>query len=119
MVSVADFKIRFPEFSTVPDSTIQISLDDAALLMKDKPKWLDFYDVALMYLAAHLLYSGLQSASGDGTPLAPVSHQEVDDVIIKKALAHLEPSADELYSTSYGKRYMWYRKICLTGPRGV
>ena len=120
MASVADFRARFPEYSTNPDDpTIQVYLDDAALLMMDVAKWLDFYDVAQLYYAAHLLYSGMSTASGDATPIAPVSHQEVDDVVVKKAIGCVVPSADDLYSTQYGKRYVMYRKICLTGIRGV
>lgn len=119
MASAADFKIRFPEYVTQDDARVQLFLDDAALRMESADKWLDFYDVAQLYLAAHLLYSAEQTLSGDGSVPAPVSHQEVDDVVIKQAIADVEISIDELYTSAYGKRYIYYRKLCLVGPRGV
>ena len=119
MATVVDFNARFPEFGAVADATIQLYLDDAALIMHSPEKWLSFYDVAHVYRAAHMLAVSQHSATGDVTPLAPISHQEVDDVVIKNAVSAVAPTFDELASTSYGKRFMFYRKLCLTGPRGV
>lgn len=119
MASVADFKIRFPEYVNHDDARIQLFLDDAALRMKSPDKWLEFYDVAHAYLAAHLLFTGEQTLLGDGAVAGPISHQEVDDVVIKQALADVRVDMDELFSTSYGKRYWHYRRLCLIGPRGV
>ena len=119
MATVADFTSRFPEFADVDPATIQLYLDDAALIMKDPAKWLSFYDVAQLYRAAHFLAVAQHTAAGDVTPLAPIAHQEVDDVVIKQAFCSVDPNYDELYSTAYGKRFAFYRKICLTGPRGV
>ena len=117
--SVADFQARLPEFANTDPNTIQMFLDDAALIMHSPAKWLEFYDVAQIYRAAHFLAVGNNSATGDVSPLSPISHQEVDDVIIKSAVSSVDPSYDDLLSTVYGKRFWMYRKICLTGPRGV
>lgn len=119
MASVADFQTRFPEFCNQDDDRVQMFLDDAALRMNSPDKWLDFYDVAHQYLAAHYLYLAQQTESGDGGVTGPISHQEVDDVIIKQAVAEAAPTQDELLSTAYGKRYWTYRKTALVGPRGI
>lgn len=119
MTTVIEFKKRFPEFFDVDDERIQMFLDDAALRMSSPAKWLDFYDVAHSYLGAHFLAVAENSSSGDSGALAPISHQEVDDVIIKQAVSSVAPSFDELHSTSYGKRYANYRRTALAGPRGT
>jgi len=117
--TVADFQARLPEFSTIDDATIQLFLDDAALIMSGSAKWLEYYDVAQVYRAAHFLSVSQHSLTGDTGALAPISHQEVDDVVIKTANAPIAPTFDDLLSTSYGKRFMMYRKICLTGFRSA
>ena len=121
MASVADFQLRFPEFCDEDDERVQLFLDDAALLMSDNEsgKWLTFYDVAQLYHAAHLLAVGMSTESGDIGSIAPVRKQEVDDVIIEHAVSDIGPTADDLYSTSYGKRYISYKRICFTGIYGV
>jgi hypothetical protein len=119
MTSVADFQTRFPEFAMVNVDRIQLFLDDAALIMSSKPKWLEFYDVALQYHAAHLLVCAEATESGDSTALAPVKKKEVDDVIIEKAITSVSPTYDDVFSTAYGKRYASYRRMITVGMRGV
>lgn len=119
MSSVEDFKKRFPEFAENEDERIQMFLDDAALIMSSEPKWLGFYSIARLYYAAHFMVVSEHTESGDSSALSPVKKQEVDDVLIESAISDVEPSYDELVSTSYGKRVMFYRKICFTGMYGI
>jgi len=119
MADVAQFKARFPEFDSATDLRVQLFLDDAALIMTSAGKWLTYYDVAQLYHAAHLLVAAEATESGDFSPISPIKEQEVDDVTIKSAVSDSKASESDLYSTSYGKRYVFYRKICLTGPRGA
>lgn len=119
MASVADFQTRFPEFSAVVSDRIQMFLDDAALLMNSPNKWLSFYDVAQLYYAAHFLTAAEATESGDSGVLAPIKEQEVDDVVIKSAISDIKPTAEDLHSTSYGKRYISYRRIITVGMYGV
>jgi len=119
MADVASFLTRFPEFSEEEDDRIQMFLDDAALLMHHPVKWLDFYDVAQLYLSAHYLSVANFSESGDNGVIAPISHQEVDDVVIKQAVSSMSATADELLGTSYGKRFLNYRMIITAGPVGT
>lgn len=115
-MSVATFHKRFPEFCEELDERIQMFLDDAALFIGDESYWNnhgDFYEPALLYYAAHLLAVGLHTESGDTGSLAPVRKQEVDDVIIEQAVSAVSPTTDDLYSTSYGKRYVNYRRLAI------
>ena len=109
------FKARFTEFNIVADERIQLFLDDAALLMHSPAKWLSFYDVAHAYHAAHLLAIAEIQADGDSGVTGPISKQVVDDVVIEQAVSVASASEGELGTTSYGKRYLYYRKLCLGG----
>ena len=121
MASVTDFQTRFPEFSSVSDARVQLFLDDVALILNNNSSgiWLEFYDVAQSYYAAHLLIAAQNTEYGDFGTMAPVKHQEVDDVVIKNAIGDIKPTADDLYSTSYGKRYVSYRRKCMPLILGV
>jgi len=80
---------------------------------------LTFYDVAHSYYAAHFLVVADNTEGGDSSILAPVNHQEVDDVVVKMAVGNIVPTADDLFSTSYGKRYVTYRRKCMPLIIGV
>ena len=45
--------------------------------------------------------------------------QEVDDVVIHNAIGDLNPTLENLYSTSYGKQYLSYRRKVTVGIIGV
>ena len=113
------FRLRFPQFVGVDDAKIQMYIDDAALIMKDKPKWLEFYEVALCYLVAHFLAVAEYTDLGGSGTLAPIKRKEVDGVVIQFALGDVAASFDEYQATAYGKRYLKYRKMCITGMRGI
>lgn len=119
MITVADFKTRFPEFNSVAEPRVQLFIDDAVLLMATPDRWLNFYDVALSYHTAHLLYVGTYTEQGDGSVLAPVKKQMVDDVVIEQAVSAIEPTASDLHSTTYGKRYYSYQRLAFAGIYGV
>lgn len=121
MPTVADFQLRFPEFCGITDDRVQLFLDDALLIMGDDTgRWLDYYDVSALYLAAHFLTVANNTEDGDYNVMGPVTRQEVDDVIIEQAtLRHIQVYDDELYFTSYGKRFIRYRRICFAGIYGV
>ena len=119
MASVKEFKNRFPEFCENEDPRVQLFLDDAALLMKGPERWLDFYEVAHAYHAAHLLALAELSETGDSGPVSPIKKQEVDDVVIESAIAPIQPTLEDYYSTTYGKQYIKYRRICFAGIVGA
>lgn len=116
----ADFIVRFPEFATVTQARIELFISDAAGYMGTaEERWLTFYNVAQEYLTAHLLVAAQATAAGDTGGLFPVKKQEVDDVTVEFAVADVSATAEDLNSTSYGKRYVGYRRICFAGIRGA
>lgn len=119
MATPADIKVRFPEFTDVLDARIQLFIDDAELLMASPVRWLTYYEVALAYHTAHLLYVALNSEQGDGGIIAPIKKQEVDDVIIEQAVSPMKADALDFNSTTYGKRYYSYVRICFMGIRST
>jgi len=119
MATLADFRARLPEFNDVLDARVQLFLDDAALVMYSPGKWRDVYDIAQVYLAAHWLYAANRTEAGDAGALAPVAHKETNDVVIKRAVGASKSSSDDFGSTSYGKRYMFYRDMMFAGPVGI
>lgn len=119
MAVLADFRTRFPVFDAQTDDRVQMFLDDAALIMKEPDRWLDFYDVAHLYLTAHLLALAIATDQGDFTPLAPIKKQEVDDVVLEHAVGNVNPTQTSLYSTSFGKEYYKYLRLCFAGIYGV
>ena len=121
METVAGFKKRFKAFDFISDEDIQMALDDTALLMgyKTPERWVGFFKVAHACYTAHWLVVSEIANSGDASVLSPISTQKVDDTLLNFAIADVRPSLEDLYSTSYGKRYLHYRKIAFSGIIGV
>lgn len=117
MATCLEFKSRFPEFIDVEDVRVDLFLADAAMFMSSKGKWLDMYDLALSYYAAHFLVVSEFQMAGDSGAVAPLRKRVVDDVITEVAISDSTPNYNELNSTSYGKRYVAIRRMCLTGIR--
>lgn len=123
MITVANFRIRFPEFSDdtlFTDARIQMFIDDAVIWMsEDDGRWLDWYELAQYYLVAHFLTVATLTEGGDANSQFPVALQEVDDVIIKSAVSDVKPTMDVFHTTSYGQTYYRYLKMTFTGIYGV
>lgn len=121
MVTFQQFVIRFPEYAGVPEDRFNMFRDDAVLEMgTDNGRWLNVYDVAQYYLIAHMLVVAGMQATGDLTAVGPLRTTEVDDVVVEYAVSKtMENSFDEYLGTSYGQRYIKYRKMAFSGPRAV
>ena len=117
---IASFYKRFPEFCSVDEDRVQMFLQDSILIMADEAHWCgDIYPIALLYLTAHQMVMGENSASGDSGSAFPLKRQEVDDVVIESAVSNVDTTADPLYTTSYGQQYAKYRRMCFAGLYGV
>lgn len=117
MITIPEFKERFPEFKSVSDDKINLFISDAILEMgSDESRWLGFYDVAISYLVAHLLEIAGGVGLGNGTPPMPIKKSDVDGVLVELSTDFLSGKG-ELYSTSYGIRYARYRKMVFAGGR--
>ena len=110
MITVDLFKIRFPEFSCLPDEQIQMFVDDSADILNEA-QWGTKYDLGLYYYTAHLVETGQRTAAGNKGPIAPVSGKAVDGVSISYAVNQPGEAGDAwLSSTAYGQRYIALRK---------
>ena len=119
MITIATWKVRFPEYASVTDDVFNLFLGDAVLEMgDDEARWIGFYDVAISYLIAHLVYLSQVTAEGDANPATPLRSTEVDDVIVNYAVSkRIENSFDMYLATAYGQKYIYYRRLAFAGPR--
>ena len=119
MITIATWKVRFPEYASVTDDVFNLFLGDAVLEMgDDETRWIGFYDVAISYLVAHLVYLSQVTAEGDANPATPLRSTEVDDVIVAYAVSKtIENSFDMYLATAYGQKYIYYRRLAFAGPR--
>lgn len=119
MINIATWKVRFPEYASVTDDVFNLFLGDAVLEMgDDEARWIGFYDVAISYLVAHLVYLSQVTAEGDANPATPLRSTDVDDVIVEYAVSKtIENSFDMYLATAYGQKYIYYRRLAFAGPR--
>ena len=119
MITIATWKVRFPEYASVTDDVFNLLLGDAVLEMgDDETRWIGFYDGAISYLIAHLVYLFQVTAEGDANPATPLRSTEVDDVIVNYAVSkRIENSFDMYLATAYGQKYIYYRRLAFAGPR--
>jgi len=114
MVTLAGFKERFPEFSTVSDERIQIFLDDSSLMIGTN--WGKLQDLGTYYLTAHNLEIAEQSAGGDSGAMNPVSNESVGSVSTGYATNTSDKESNQYYmSTTYGQRYLELRSRIAVG----
>lgn len=122
-ITVDMFKVRFPEFTPVPDSRVELSILEATILMGDDvERWLgqEMYYLANSYLIAHLLTISQGQSMGDSSASNPLRETAVDNVEVSYAVANAPSFLDsEFASTSYGSRYIMYRNMCFTGGYAI
>lgn len=120
MIVAADIKEKFPGvFDSLDDDLIELYIDESELVVLES-KWGDFYDLGLLYLTAHLLLTMPKGATsgGAGAP-GPVSSRRVGDVAVGYSTvgSGKAPISDlQLASTSYGQRYLYYRRLIQGSP---
>ena len=119
MIDFGKFKIRFPEYAGMLEARFDIAVEDAVVEMgADESRWHSFYNLAQYHLVAHLIAVSEVTESGDVNPSVPVRATEADDVVVEYAISKtVENSFDIYLSTSYGQRYVYYRRLAMGGPR--
>jgi hypothetical protein len=118
MVTPTDFKSRFPEFSTIDDSRIQLFLDDAELEIS-QTVWGKLYDKGISYLTAHELSMATATENGKTGGLKSEASKSVGNV----SVSYNNPTYDEYNNyyttTAYGKKFIDMKnkikagKVCL------
>ena len=107
-LTAADFKIRYPEFDSVADATVEMFIADAEQELSEEC-WGDLYERGVFALAAHFLYldQQRQAAGSGGGIVAPAQSRSIGDVSWSFALNTVDSNGDQYYgSTQYGQEFM-------------
>lgn len=103
------FKVRFPEFNSQSDVSVQMWIDDAVEDLNET-FWGDKYNRGLYYLSAHYLKKSLQSAGARLTAPANsggINSRGVDGASVGYESSNSKTVLDSEYnSTIYGQRYL-------------
>lgn len=115
----AEFKIRYPSFSTVPDATVQAALDEAARWV-DKSWFEADFPIARMLYAAHVLTLEGQGTSKE-SGLAGLAAAGLTSVKSGNHTVSLSESsvrgdakknlAGTFMATSYGQRFLALQRV--------
>lgn len=132
MITVANFRVRFPEFGItgtlageVPDSRIQLYIDDAITFLIPYVECLGVkYDLALAYLVAHYITSNTQYDSF-GNIIQPANGSANQGAIKRIKIGDVEKemnysnssssggSSNEYLNTKYGRQFYQIAELCL------
>ena len=118
-VTADSFKELFPEFNEVPDTRVDLWVQQAALFV-DPDFWGAKNDLAQSLYAAHLLVyiGGGIDGKGNGANPAPVRRERMGEAEIEYA-NNGSDTLDALSSTSYGLAYLSLRKTMVITPRVI
>ena len=107
-----DIKNKFPEFTDITDSSIQLLLDEASIFITSK--YGKYEDICLSYYVAHNLISQQNANNGDSSPSQALASEAVGSVSTSYANPTINSSDESYYmSTSYGQKYLEFRKKAL------
>ena len=99
-------KLKFPEFSSLADGTIEFAIEEAGNSVTDDSGWTSDRDqtLAYMYLAAHFLMVSLsRSQSGTGQR---ISSESMDGMSFSYMKEDNPPDLGDYTTTPYGSRYL-------------
>ena len=108
-MTVSEFKIRYPQFASTPDETVQLYLDDAALLLNEE-RWSDLYAKGQGLLAAHelTLLSQAQAAGASAGVADDVTSETAGNVSYTRSSDAIKASRENPYNaTQYGQQYLY------------
>jgi len=110
-ITPADFKLRYPEFANVPDSRVQLFIDDAVICLNEIRAGI-YYDKLLALLTAHFLALALQQESGVDKGTGMVGSMSEGDTSISFVSPSSTSTSDYYYQqTTYGIEYLTFRNI--------
>lgn len=118
-LTVADFRIRFPEFAddtTYPDARIQLFLDDATTCVNETC-WGNKYEMGVCYLAAHNLWIGSQTSTTGGNASfgGPLQSATTGPKSYTRGSFSFGTEDAQLASTPYGQKYLELRALVRPG----
>ncbi len=121
MITIEEFRFRFPEFDdncAYPDARINIFLKDARQeLGEAEDCWVGFYDQAISNLTAHKLTGATATEFGDSnSKLGSITTKTAKGVSVTRAQGNPMSTYDAMYAaTSYGTEFMRIRNIVFGG----
>lgn len=120
MITYAEWIEFFPSLAETPEARFNLFMEIALIEMGTiESRWVVFYNIAQLYLMAHLITQANKFEDGGGeSASAPISDRNVDDVRVGYAIAKERLSdINTLLLTSFGQEYVRYRRKALAGPR--
>lgn len=118
MITAQQLKDRFPgAFDDLENDLLEDIIDEAELNINEAT-WgtEDFYNLGLYYLSAHIAATTLTTPGGGGALSGPITKRRVGDVEITFATPSATLSEIDLGTTSYGLRFLQYRRWVQGGP---
>ncbi len=115
--TATSMKLKFPVFVDTDDTTIEFAIEEAALTVTDT--WEVQGSLALMYYAAHLIAAGVAAANafeGGGGAVASETIGRMSITYKAPTVTNANAVADDLSSTSYGRRFEEIRALNFGGP---
>lgn len=112
-LSTADFKLKYPEFDSVSDPSVQLCLDEAAIIV-DLSVCPDLADLMQGSYAAHCVAKSSLNPSGIDDAPGPAQSKSVGAVSISYGIAtgSVSVSNDWFRSTVYGQNFLRFRNMC-------
>ncbi|HXK36113.1 MAG TPA: DUF4054 domain-containing protein [Candidatus Paceibacterota bacterium] len=116
MISLSDIQARFPGvFDSVSPTLGGLVIAEAAMSVHEA-KWGVYYDLGMLYLAAHLLTTTSSASGGGSGGGGPISSKSVGDVSISYATGSYTSIEASFASSPYGLRYIELRARVQHGP---
>lgn len=114
--TATSMKLKFPEFADLDDAVLEFAIEEARDSVADEDAWTIQANKALLYLSAHYVSAGRAAAAGDTGEIASESIGRLSITYKNSASANSGAVADDLTTSSYGRRYDEIRKLNFGGP---
>lgn len=105
-ITPAAVKDRFPEFSAVEDSAIQLQIDVATIMLDDisYPKYIN---MLMLYLTAHILQLSIETSQLSFSSMGAVTSATEGDLSVSYAATAASSTLfwENINSTKYGQQY--------------
>jgi hypothetical protein len=103
--TATSFKLKFPEFASVADGTVEFAIEEAQMMVDDS--WIDDANSSLgmLYLAAHHLMVTLSRAES-GTGQLIKSESFAGMTVSYDTDQQTKPDPGDYTSTPYGSRFL-------------
>ena len=114
-ITVVDFKLRFPEFDSIPDARIQLYIDDSELFLSTCA-WGPFYNLAQSYYVAANVQTFVVQEN-DPSTAAAITNKTVAQLSVGMSVTAISiDNGDTLFlSNKYGQRYLQIRDQVIMG----